>query len=114
VGRLFSQTAARAKARARSFFVPKVPPDLEINFPTGEYSQDRKLFGRRPMAKLHAGEKRRKINVLWGLLRGCLGLREAEIAETLRWDRRTVNNYLRELKERDQAYKEGRQWHADE
>lgn len=65
------------------------------------------------MARLFGGEKRSKLTTLWRLLRGCNGLRESEASDILRWDRRTTNNYLRELKRESHAYKEGRNWHAE-
>ncbi len=65
------------------------------------------------MARLFAGEKKSKLTMLWRLLHGHNGLRESEAAEILRWDRRTANNYLRSLKQRGSAYKEGRNWHAE-
>lgn len=68
-----------------------------------------------PMARLFAGEQRSKLTALWRLLRGhANGLREKEAAEMLGWERRTANNYLRDLKTRGNASKEGRAWHAEE
>lgn len=69
---------------------------------------------RNPMARLFAGEHQSKTSALWRLLRGCNGLRESEAAQILRWERRTTNNYLRTLKQRGKASKEGRLWHAEE
>jgi predicted transcriptional regulator len=67
------------------------------------------------MARLREGEKENKEHQLHHLLDEHLfGIREAEIAEELGWDRRTVNNYLRELKERGLVYKEGRDWFAED
>lgn len=66
------------------------------------------------MARLFAGEKKSKLASLWRLLRGHNGLRESEAAEMLRWDRRTTNNYLHDLKSRGNVYKEGRSWHAED
>ena len=66
------------------------------------------------MGRLFAGEKKSKLSRLWRLLCGCNGVRESEAADILRWDRRTANNYLRELESRGKAYKEGRAWHAEE
>ncbi|MBI5029472.1 MAG: hypothetical protein HZB51_03020 [Chloroflexi bacterium] len=65
------------------------------------------------MARLFGGEKKSKVVALWRLLRGCNGLRESEASNILRWDRRTTNNYLRDLKKKGDAYKEGRNWHAE-
>ena len=66
------------------------------------------------MARLFAGEKKSKLGSLWRLLRGHQGVRESEAAQMLRWDRRTANNYLRELKATGQVYKEGRNWFTEE
>lgn len=67
------------------------------------------------MARLFGGEKNwKRQDVLRALQRFELGLTESEIAELLRWDRRTVNNYLRELKAAQQVYKEGRMWFKEE
>ncbi len=66
------------------------------------------------MARLFAGEKRGKQRSLLQLLRLRLfGLRESEIASDLGWQRRTVNNYLRELYQQGEAYKEGRSWFSE-
>jgi predicted transcriptional regulator len=67
------------------------------------------------MARLRDGEKLDKENELQHLLDYHLfGLRESEIAEELGWERRTVNNYLRELEKQGRAYKEGRDWYREE
>ena len=67
------------------------------------------------MARLFTGEKESKLAALWRLLRGHdNGLREVEVAEMLEWERRTANNYLHDLEAQDEAYKEGRQWYAEE
>jgi hypothetical protein len=71
-------------------------------------------FRRCPMARLFRGEKKSKLTSLWRLLFGRNGVRESEAAELLHWDRRTANNYLRDLKTHGKAYKEGRAWHAEE
>lgn len=67
------------------------------------------------MARLRKGEKSQKENqvqrVLWQHI---FGIREAEIADELGWDRRTVNNYLRKLKKQGRIYKEGRSWFVEE
>ena len=63
------------------------------------------------MARLPQGEKerraRRVLRLLWGYP---FGLRESEIAQELGWERRTVNNYLRELARQGKVEKEGRLW----
>ncbi len=67
------------------------------------------------MARLFWGEKGCKRSDLLELLeRFEYGLRESEVAEILGWDRRTVNNYLRELAAETRVYREGRLWFADE
>ena len=67
------------------------------------------------MARLHNGEKARKLGRLRQLLRSHgFGLYEGEAAGELGWERRTTNNYLRELMRRELAYKEGHTWHADD
>lgn len=66
------------------------------------------------MARLQEGErvvKEKRVERL--LQRHWFGLRESEIAEELGWERRTVNNYLRDLEQQGRAYKEGRQWLVD-
>lgn len=63
------------------------------------------------MARLQKGERKDKENMLYRLLRRLrFGVRESEIAEELGWQRRTVNNYLRELKQNDKAEKSGWIW----
>jgi DNA-binding NarL/FixJ family response regulator len=67
------------------------------------------------MARLFWGEKDCKRDDLLRLLeRFEQGLKESEVAEILGWERRTVNNYLRELEMELRVYKEGRLWFADE
>lgn len=67
------------------------------------------------MARLFAGEKKDNSNQVLRLLRRCFGgLRETEIAQELGWDRRTTNNYLRELKKQGRVHKEGRDWHLED
>ncbi len=64
------------------------------------------------MARLPDGEKERRLNRLTKLLGRCrLGLTEQEVAEEMGWDRRTANNYLRELDEQEQAHRDGRKWY---
>ena len=67
------------------------------------------------MARLFKGEKIEKESRVQRLLRQhAFGLRESEIAQELGWQRRTVNNYLRELEHRGNVYKEGRCWFVDD
>lgn len=65
------------------------------------------------MARLQKGERKDKENMLYRLLRRLRwGVRETEIAEELGWQRRTVNNYLRQLEKDEKAHQEGRSWFA--
>lgn len=65
------------------------------------------------MARLHKGEREDREGILYRLLRRLrFGVRESEVAEELGWHRRTVNNYLRKLKEENKAKREGRSWFA--
>jgi hypothetical protein len=69
------------------------------------------LPGGTTMARLPQGERKEKESMLYRLLRRLhWGIRESEIAEELGWQRRTVNNYLRELKQHDKAEKSGWVW----
>lgn len=66
------------------------------------------------MARLPEGEKETRQKQLLSLLRSHpSGLSEDEIAQELGWERRTVNNYLRELARADKVYREGRYWFED-
>lgn len=63
------------------------------------------------MARLPEGEKESRLREITGLLHKCsLGLHEIEIAEELGWERRTANNYLRELDKKEKAHRQGRKW----
>jgi CRISPR-associated endonuclease/helicase Cas3 len=53
-----------------------------------------------------------RLERLWVLLQRHAGLSEAELAEMLQIERRTLNNYLRELENEGKVYKEGRLWFA--
>ena len=65
------------------------------------------------MARLEKGEREEREHALLYLLRRLRwGARESEIAQELGWQRRTVNNYLRELEEEKKAHREGRSWFA--
>lgn len=65
------------------------------------------------MARLFDGEREQISSDIHRLLqRHDFGLRESEIADMTEMDRRRVNNYLRELKEEDKAYKDGWEWFA--
>ena len=67
------------------------------------------------MARLFSGEKAARSSRILRLLQAHdLGLREAEVADILGWERRTANNYLRELETQECVYKEGRLWYAEE
>jgi hypothetical protein len=64
------------------------------------------------MARLPEGEKEKRMGKVAHLLKKCsLGLYEQEVAEELGWDRRTANNYLRELDKRAKAHRDGRKWY---
>jgi hypothetical protein len=63
------------------------------------------------MARLRDGEKSSKEGqVQQKLGKHFFGIREAEMAEELGWDRRTLNNYLRAQEQQGRAYREGRSW----
>jgi hypothetical protein len=65
------------------------------------------------MAKLQKGEREEKENKIHRLLKRLrFGVRESEISEELGWQRRTVNNYLRQLKKDEKAERDGRSWFA--
>lgn len=65
------------------------------------------------MARLEKGVREERENMLLRLLRRLRwGVRESEIAQELGWQRRTVNNYLNNLKGQKKAYREGRSWFA--
>ncbi len=65
------------------------------------------------MARLQQGEHEDNENRVYRLLRRLrFGVRESEVAEELGWQRRTANNYLRKLKNKDKAEREGRSWFA--
>jgi len=67
------------------------------------------------MARLRQGAKSiREYKVQYLLRRYEFGLSESEIAQELDWQRRTANNYLRELAQREIVYKEGRLWFVDD
>jgi DNA-binding IclR family transcriptional regulator len=67
------------------------------------------------VARLFKGEKDRNETRIQRLLRRHdFGLREAEIAQELGWERRRLNNYLRGLESQGRVYKEGRCWFVDE
>lgn len=63
------------------------------------------------MARLTEGAKAEcSSRILRLLRRHRLGLREVEIAAELQLERRTVNNYLRELDQQQRVYRQGRLW----
>lgn len=67
------------------------------------------------MARLRQGAKSIREHKVQHLLRRYeFGLSESEIAQELDWQRRTANNYLRELAQREIVYKEGRLWFVDD
>lgn len=66
------------------------------------------------MARLPEGEKENRLRKVSRLLkRYSLGLYEQEVADEMGWDRRTTNNYLRELDRREKAHRDGRKWYPD-
>jgi hypothetical protein len=64
------------------------------------------------VARLFKGERENKTKRVEGVLRGndVTGVTESEAADLLGWERRTVNNYLRELERSGKAEKKGRSW----
>jgi predicted transcriptional regulator len=67
------------------------------------------------MARLREGERSIKTDQIKQTLnQHDFGIRETEIASELGWDRRTVNNYLRELKKQGRVYKEGWSWFIED
>jgi len=54
----------------------------------------------------------RKERVFLCLRRNSLGLTESELADEIHFERRTINNYLRELEVEGKVYKEGTLWVA--
>jgi hypothetical protein len=73
-----------------------------------------KLIWRCSMARLPQGEKQRRLSKVSRLLNRCrLGLTEQEVSEEMGWDRRTTNNYLRELDQNAKVYRNGRKWYPD-
>lgn len=67
------------------------------------------------MARLSKDERRRRARLVRKVLyQHPYGLREAEMASELGWQRRTVNNYLRALRNRGLVYKEGLDWFPDD
>jgi len=66
------------------------------------------------MARLENGKREERRNLIHRLLqRHRFGLRESEIAQETGLHRRTVNNYLRELRDNEKINKEGRLWFAN-
>lgn len=63
------------------------------------------------MARLPKGEKQERLSRVSRLLDRCrFGLHEQEVSEELGWERRTTNNYLRELDRQEKAHRNGRKW----
>lgn len=66
------------------------------------------------MARLPKGEHEERKNLLLRLLKRLpWGARESEIADELGWERRTVNNYLKELRDENKAHREGWLWFTE-
>lgn len=65
------------------------------------------------MARLVEGEREENEARIYRLVQSSdQGLREVEIAREVDMQRRTVNNYLRELAAEERIYKDGHCWHA--
>lgn len=63
------------------------------------------------MARLFKGDKERKQRRVWQVVKSApWGVTEAEAADTLGMERRTINNYLRTLDKKGEVRKEGRRW----
>jgi len=66
------------------------------------------------MARLYKGKKSINLRFVYNVLRWYyFGIREIELANELGWQRRTLNNYLRELQVQNRIYKERTVWYAD-
>jgi len=64
------------------------------------------------VARLPEGEKQVRLSRVSLLLNRCrLGLDEQEVSQEMGWDRRTTNNYLRELDQQEKAHRKGRKWY---
>lgn len=64
------------------------------------------------MARLPKGEKKERLSRVSRLLNRCrFGLKEQEVSAELGWDRRTTNNYLRELDRQEKAHRDGQKWY---
>jgi DNA-binding IclR family transcriptional regulator len=67
------------------------------------------------MARITQDQKDLHKKQLLRLLHGhYMGLSEAEIAAEMGWQRRTVNNYLRDLEIAGLVYQDGIVWHLAE
>ncbi len=64
------------------------------------------------MARIPEHTKLERLRRVEALLRRSEGLTEREISETLNFDRRTVNNYLRDLETQGRVEKDGPLWYA--
>jgi hypothetical protein len=88
---------------------------LEKYFPTALYHQSSAFttLMEEAMARLQDGEKQEVAEHIHRIVRSrYLGLRETEIAQMARMDRRRLNNYLRELEGSNKIFREGRLWFA--
>ncbi len=66
------------------------------------------------MARLPKGEREQRLLRIFRLLqRHRFGIKESEVAEDTGLGRRTVNNYLLDLRAQRKARKEGRYWFAE-
>jgi hypothetical protein len=63
------------------------------------------------MARLYKGEaEERQKRVWWVVKNAVLGVSEATAADSLGWDRRRLNNYLRHLEKEGKVQRKGRLW----
>ena len=65
------------------------------------------------MGRLPKGQREKRKWTIWQMLFGGFGMREKEISEELGVDRRTINNYLRELEDEGKASHDGWVWYGD-
>jgi hypothetical protein len=63
------------------------------------------------MARLYKGESEKNQKRVWWVVKSApLGVSEANAADDLGWDRRRLNNYLRELEKEGKVKKKGQLW----
>lgn len=64
------------------------------------------------MARITDTQKQEVAEKILNMVLSSSGIREVEISEILKIERKTVNNYLRELKTSGRIYKTGYNWFA--